>query len=74
VVEILIAPRYGTHGARRRHVTPHLTSHGKAGLHETCQNEAITSMSIRGGAKKKKRRSFSSSSLAARECQEALVQ
>jgi hypothetical protein len=25
VVEILIAPRYGTHGARRRRVTPHLT-------------------------------------------------
>ena len=75
MVEILIAPRYGTHGARRRHVTPHLTSHGKAGLHETCQNEAITSMSIRGDVKKKKKkRSFSSSSLAARECQEALVQ
>jgi hypothetical protein len=50
-----------------------------AGLHETCQNEAIASTSIRGDAKKKKKkkkkRSFSSSSLAARDdCQEALVQ
>ena len=51
-----------------------LASHGKAGLHETFQNEAITSTSIRGDVKKKKKRSFSSSSLAARECQEALVQ